>query len=466
MADMSTNIDRAVICFEEIKAAIEEAGVPVGNTPAAQYPDKIALIPGQPAELIYCPQGRVYVKNIVLPQEVTVLGDYAFAADDQIRSVKLPAGLVTIGESAFDRCARLAGITLPAGLTEIKDYAFNMCESLKEVDLSPALTTLGICAFQGSGIDSAQIPDSVTGIGVGCFQACTDLVSVKLPSGLTQIPSKMFYGCSNLPEITIPKAVTVINGYAFAECEKLTDAALPTGLKSIGNEAFRKTSLKSAVIPDGAQIGRNCFSECSLLTDVTLPSSLTVIPQAIFQNCSSLHGITLPMDVTEIQTNAFYGCAALNALTFPKNLKVIGQSAFAYSGIEEAILPEGLETIGYSGFYRCDNLKKLHLPASLNTAPEIYIVQDEVTLGKGFHLNLDISYSTKYTVQMLLDCIYNFEDRTEADALTFKIGTENLNKLKNVYVAETATGLEAVEQSTSGAILATQYAKNKNINVI
>lgn len=465
LADITSNVNQAISDFNAIQSAIEEAGVPAGNTPTAQYPDKIALIPGIPAKIIDSPQGRTYIKNIVVPQDVTILADYAFAGDGQLRSVELPAGLVTIGINAFNGCTRLTDIQLPAGMKTVNNYAFYGCENLQEITFPESLTTLGTASFKGSKIKSAQLPDSVTTIGVSCFEDCTALESAKLPAAIARIPSKMFWGCTSLPEITIPDNVTTIDGYAFYDCAKLKNILFPAGLASIGLYAFKGTGLESAVIPHGTQIGRNCFSECANLIAVTLPDDLTVLPQAIFQNCSSLRDIALPDGLTQMQTNAFYGTASLETLVFPATLKSIGTSAFAGSGITEVILPEGLESIGASAFYDCKNLKKLYLPATLNTAPVTYIVQDEVSLGKGYHLNLDIAYSTNYSVQMLLDCIYNFEGRSGMESLTFKIGSTNLKKLDGVYVLETADGLDIVTETAPGAVLAKDYAKNKNISL-
>lgn len=468
MADIQTNIKETIAQLDAIEDAIEEMGVPVGNIPTAQYPEKIATIPGQPAKIYYSPQGRAYIKNIVLPEGVAALGEYAFAGDNQLFSVEVQAGLKVIGKNSFENCTALVQINLPAGTEQIDSYAFSGCENLEQVPLPSSLAAIGNNAFMGSGIKSVTIPDAVTSLGACCFQDCTSLAAAKLPTGLSMLNAKLFMGCSELKEITIPAEVADIAMYAFSGCTKLQSVQLPSGIKSIKEYAFQNTALESVAVPNSTEIGRNCFAECAALTTAVLPEDLTILPQAIFQNCSALENIMLPEGVSEISTNAFYGCSSLKTFVFPANLKTLGQSSFSYSNIEEAILPDGIETIKGSVFSNCQNLKKLYLPSSLNSTTFMIAGSsvEEVILGKGYHLDLDISASTKYSAQMLVDCIYQYENRVGKEALTFKIGNMNLAKLSNVYVTETAQGLEIVTETTPGAILATQYADNKNIKVI
>lgn len=453
MADIQTNISKAIVGFDLVKDAIEKMGVPVGNSPTAQYPDKIALIPAQPAEVLYGTQGRAYIKNVMLPDGVTELGDFAFAGDGNLLSVKMPQGFTGIGSNTFEKCTALIKVLLTRGLTTISNYAFAGCEKLEQVSM-------------GSENICVEIPDSVTSLGVNCFENCKSIKEVKLPEAVETIPKMMFRGCSELRHLIIPETVTKISLYAFSGCSKL-NTALPPGVQSIGDYAFQGTALKSAVIPDGAQLGRNCFAECPQLVSVTLPNDLTVVPQAFFQSCTALSDVSLPAGVREISANAFYGCSSLKSLTFPAGLKKLGQSSLAYSGIEEAILPDGLETIESSAFFSCKNLKKIYLPSTLNTPASVATALctnlENVVLGSGFHINLDVSASKLITVQSLLECLYRYENRADMDALTFSVGVTNVNKIKNIYVAETTEGLEIVTQSTPEAILATEYAENKNI---
>lgn len=65
---------------------------------------------------------------------------------------------------------------------------------------------------------------------------CNNLIGVKLPSTAESV--KMFSNCKNLTEITIPNSVTRIEDGAFEACERLQFVQIPESLTYIGKEAF------------------------------------------------------------------------------------------------------------------------------------------------------------------------------------------------------------------------------------
>ena len=56
--------------------------------------------------------------------------------------------------------------------------------------------------FDILGIESVEIPDSVTSIGYGAFVGCSGLTSITIPERITLIESYTFYDCSSLTEVT------------------------------------------------------------------------------------------------------------------------------------------------------------------------------------------------------------------------------------------------------------------------
>ncbi len=59
---------------------------------------------------------------------------------------------------------------------------------------------------------------TVTSIGDGAFQNCSDLTSVNIPEGVTSIGYNAFFDCGVLTSITIPSSVTSIGDGAFYGC--------------------------------------------------------------------------------------------------------------------------------------------------------------------------------------------------------------------------------------------------------
>jgi hypothetical protein len=94
-----------------------------------------------------------------------------------------------------------------------------------------------------SRITSVYIPDSVTTLGYGVFEACKSLTQVRLPEKITAIPRGCFSANDReyavpLAEITIPASVQSIGSFAFFQCNKLTTVTIPESVQSIGTSAF------------------------------------------------------------------------------------------------------------------------------------------------------------------------------------------------------------------------------------
>lgn len=66
-----------------------------------------------------------------------------------------------------------------------------------------------------------MLPDSLSSIGYGAFDACDSLMSVTIGDGVTIIGKAAFSYCISLESITIPDSVTSIGEGAFAGCESL-----------------------------------------------------------------------------------------------------------------------------------------------------------------------------------------------------------------------------------------------------
>ena len=110
------------------------------------------------------------------------------------------------------------------------------------------------------------------------------------------------------------------------------------------------------------------FTNLALPENVTYEENtytVTAIGKAAFAYAKNLSAISIPSTVTSIENNAFYGCSKLKAVKFSKTLKSIGKGAFQYAGVEEAILPDGLEVLGDFAFAYCERLTQLTVPSSL-----------------------------------------------------------------------------------------------------
>ncbi len=67
------------------------------------------------------------VKDLVIPNGVTSIGDYAFWKCYGFISVTIPNSVTTIGCGAFRECKGIISVTIPNNLISVEDYAFSYC---------------------------------------------------------------------------------------------------------------------------------------------------------------------------------------------------------------------------------------------------------------------------------------------------------------------------------------------------
>ena len=113
------------------------------------------------------------------------------------------------------------------------------------------------------------------------------------------------------------------------------------------------------------------------------------IGDSAFRNCTSLTTINLPDSLMSISGGAFQGCTSLTTIS----------------------LPDSLTSISGNAFYACHSL-------------------ENVTIQNGFNCNnLNLSPSTRYSVETMVSWFEALADRTGQAPFTLTIGSTNLNKL-------------------------------------
>ena len=154
------------------------------------------------------------LSSIALPDSVTEIERNAFF-ETGLRNIQLPEKLTLIGGGAFCNCKNLKQVQLPPQLKELGEGAFFNCENLTQIQLPAQLNKLGTDAFRNcTSLDKIDIPAGLTQIEPDTF-CNTGLTSVTLHEGLTQIEDWAFHDCLKLKKIRIPKSVTDIGELAL-----------------------------------------------------------------------------------------------------------------------------------------------------------------------------------------------------------------------------------------------------------
>ncbi len=258
-----------------------------------------------------------------------------------VTNLIIPNSVTSIGDYAFYWCTGLTSVTIGNSVTSIGDYAFDQCTGLMSVTIGNSVTSIGDCAFRGcTELTSVTIPDSVTSIGTGAFEVCTGLTSITIPDGITSIGDYAFSSCTGLTSITVSEGNSVYHGKGNCLIETATKTLI--------------SGCKTSVIPtDGSvtRIGAGAFWGCDGLTSITIPNSVTSIGEWVFANCTGLTSITIPDSVTSIGGSAFGQCYGLTSITIPNSVTSIGDYAFyGCTGLTSITIPNSVTSIGYYAF--------------------------------------------------------------------------------------------------------------------
>ena len=152
--------------------------------------------------------------------------------------------------------------------------------------------------------------------------------------------------------VSLPESVTKIGSYAFYQCRALKEINLPNKLKSLGEYAFSDCKhLKKTTIPKGVtKLKEWIFEGCISLEEVKLGDNITIIENCAFEGDEKLRKINLPKSLKEIEFGAFWDCEKLKKINIPDGVEIIGDHAFADTGLKSVSIPRSVKKIGDEAF--------------------------------------------------------------------------------------------------------------------
>ena len=382
-----------------------------------------------------------YATHFTIPQtvihgaaayEVIRIGDEAFDNHKTIAVIELPNSITSIGYKAFYN-STLKEIVIPESVTDIEEYAFGSCYKLTSVTIGDGVMSIGTYAFYDcSSLTSITIPNSVTSIENNAFKKCSSLTSITIPNSVTNIGLGAFSFCSSLKSV-IWDAKNIVSASKVFEESPIETITFTDNVETIpAGICYNMSSLTSVSIGNSVmRIEGSAFYGCKFLASITLPNTLTSIERQAFSNCPSLSSITIPESVTNLEYDAFYKCyfaadnfvnyssqqsfggaiivdADINGLLItdstlvkcrpnvvsaevPEGVKSIESSAFKESPLLTTItIGNDVKTIGANAFENCEALTSVVITDSVQT------INDKAFLNCTSLSSVSISDATTY----------------------------------------------------------------------
>ena len=148
--------------------------------------------------------------SVTIPNSVTSIGERAFQNCYSLTSVHISdiaawcnidfaesySNPLDYAHHLYLNGEEVKDLVIPNSVTSIGDYAFYDCSGLTSVTISNSVESIGDRAFYYcSGLTSVTIPNSVTSIGGDAFYGCSGLTSVTIPNSVTSIGEYTFSSC-------------------------------------------------------------------------------------------------------------------------------------------------------------------------------------------------------------------------------------------------------------------------------
>lgn len=342
-------------------------------------------------------------KDIVIPSQVemggnlytvTFIQENAFLNNKSIRNLTLPETVTIAGYDAFKGCTRLESVNFSNGMETIPDHMFQGCKSLKSITGTNNVKTIYNGAFESCNLTSVEFIN-LESIGLSNFFNNPNLKEVKLGGTLNLLPGSSFELCPKLESIILPASCTNIGEYAFKNCEKLSDFDF-SNINYVSRNSFEncnisKVDLKNTAIELNAFINNDSLSEVNLdtcfisyrsfydsdnLKKVSINNCLNIGSQS-FASCA-IESLTITGSVETIESEAFMD-NKINNLSFgSSSIKTIHRKAFYNNPlVNELTIPSSVEKVYYQAFGK-SNIEKVHV--SSNTILDSDVFDEDVEI--------------------------------------------------------------------------------------
>lgn len=234
---------------------------------------------------------------------------FANDSDDEITELVIPNGVTTIGQYAFYQCSGLTAVTLPASLKSVGSSAFSTCTNIASVNYLGTINDWCWINFASNVCNPAFFSKQLSIGG-------EEQTDIYLADSLTKINDYAFYDNRALETISI-KNTTTINSNALTDCPadiiirgELTGTcgtdvnwSLEDGVLTIsGTGAMTSYSLASNVPWYGIRTAIN---------KLVVEESITKVGKYALQNATNLTSAYLPSTITAMDDYVFNGCTSL-----------------------------------------------------------------------------------------------------------------------------------------------------------
>ena len=205
------------------------------------------------------------IKKVVVEEGVATLYDRTFRRFYALETVELPSSLTTIGAEGtgvFQSCSNLKNIVLPENLTILGKGSFQECTSLESINIPAGVTRIESDALRNTGLKEVEFHAGVTYFGAQAFRDCKQLTKVVINAPEFTMEGNTF-GIMAAPYT--PMTIEVANAEMKAYVESKLTAHTKTYITVVAPDFVDNTAALQAALKEGKF--------------VALANDLTIVPE-------------------------------------------------------------------------------------------------------------------------------------------------------------------------------------------
>ena len=126
------------------------------------------------------------LRSVIFPKDSQLqeIRSYAFRGCESLQSIFIPDNVTIIGEYAFAYCFKLqTAVFKNSSLQELKDRAFFLCRSLQFINLPDTVKEMGRSVFYSCSLQVISIPNHQAQVHPEAFDYCDALQSISRQHG-------------------------------------------------------------------------------------------------------------------------------------------------------------------------------------------------------------------------------------------------------------------------------------------
>ena len=346
------------------------------------------------------------ITSVVIPATITSLPSCAFISCRSLTTVVLPSTLNYIGFGSFAYCSALSEINVPDSVSSIGIWAFGGCSSLKSFIIPSGLTSLSRAMLYQSGIESIEIPATVTSLKEDCLTTSSLKTVKSFIRDITRVSyTESCFGNVSDTDLYVPsdalslyqeiypwksfKSITGFDdGHSGDAIDPLYRIVYFDGLRYqlSGDEAMVSRQDRSLsgdiVIPEKVTYNGIDYTVKSIIgpkSTATYGSHSSISADGAAFQGTSITSVVIPATITSLPSCAFISCRSLTTVVLPSTLNYIGFGSFAYcSALSEINVPDSVSSIGIWAFGGCSSLKSFIIPSGLTSLSRAMLYQSGI----------------------------------------------------------------------------------------